>query len=495
MAVTEKNEKNATSTPSALVGRWRRRFAMRLFITDLVAVVVAVYGSQLVRFGTRVVELDIPRDRVHEFEISYTSVSVVLIVAWMLSLEFFDTRDHKIIGSGSLEYKRIADATVRIFGVLAIIAFLLQSQIGRGYLLIALPAGLVLLLLGRWSWRQWLNRKRAAGEYLYRALLLGERGKSRHVAQQMKRDGESGFHLVGAITEHGTTSQEIAPGIPVLGDYANVLETIEAARADTVILTGADTIDPRHMRQLGWDLEARSMSLIVAPALTDVAGPRIHARPVAGLPLIHVDYPAFEGRKQVSKRLFDIIGSLALIVLSSPIMLAVAVAVTLSSPGRVFYSQERVGLRGEPFRMLKFRSMVQGADDQLQSLLDAQGTSDRPLFKINNDPRITPVGRFIRRYSLDELPQFLNVLRGDMSLVGPRPQREAEVELYDDAARRRLMMKPGISGLWQVSGRSDLDWEDAIRLDLYYVENWSITSDLIILWRTVRAVMRPVGAR
>jgi exopolysaccharide biosynthesis polyprenyl glycosylphosphotransferase len=480
-----------TTTASEVVARWQRSFATRLFITDLAAIVVAVYGSQLIRFGTRVVELEIPRARVQDFAVSYTTVSLVLVAAWMLSLEFFATRDHKIIGSGSLEYKRIADATIRLFGFLAIIAFLLQSEVGRGYLLIALPVGLVLLFVGRWSWRQWLNGRRASGDYLYRALLMGDRLKSEHVAQQMKRDGGSGIQIIGAITEHGDTTHQLASGIPVLAGYAGALEAIDMAGADTIILTGADTIDPRQMRQLGWDLEARSMSLIVAPALTDVAGPRIHARPVAGLPLIHVDYPAFEGRKQVSKRIFDVVASLALIALSSPIMLAVAIAVKITSPGPVFYSQERIGAGGQPFPMLKFRSMEQGADDQLKTLLDAQGTSDRPLFKINDDPRITPVGRFIRRYSLDEVPQFFNVLRGDMSLVGPRPQREAEVALYDDAAHRRLMMKPGISGLWQVSGRSNLEWDDAIRLDLYYVENWSITGDIVILWRTLRAVAAP----
>ncbi|MCA1305494.1 exopolysaccharide biosynthesis polyprenyl glycosylphosphotransferase [Microbacterium esteraromaticum] len=230
------------------------------------------------------------------------------------------------------------------------------------------------------------------------------------------------------------------------------------------------------------------------PSLTDVAGPRIHTRPVAGLPLIHVEYPRFEGRQRLAKRSFDIIGSLALIVLFAPVMAAVAVAVKATSKGPVFYSQERVGLRGKPFRMFKFRSMIVGADDHLQSLLDQQGTSDQPLFKVTDDPRITPVGRFIRRYSLDELPQFFNALLGTMSLVGPRPQRAAEVELYDDDAHRRLHMKPGITGLWQVGGRSDLSWNDAIRLDLYYVENWSVASDVIVVARTAAAVVKPSGA-
>ncbi|MFI5429457.1 sugar transferase [Aeromicrobium sp. UC242_57] len=175
-------------------------------------------------------------------------------------------------------------------------------------------------------------------------------------------------------------------------------------------------------------------------------------------------------------------------------MLGVAVAVKLTSPGTVFFKHERIGRDGKPFKMIKFRSMRSGSDAQLQSLLDAQGTAGTPLFKITNDPRITRVGGFIRRFSIDELPQLINVVKGDMSLVGPRPQQAEEVELYDDAAHRRLHVRPGMTGLWQVSGRSDLSWEEAIRLDTSYVENWSMTADLLILWRTVRAVLGSDGA-
>jgi exopolysaccharide biosynthesis polyprenyl glycosylphosphotransferase len=209
------------------------------------------------------------------------------------------------------------------------------------------------------------------------------------------------------------------------------------------------------------------------------------------MPLIHVSYPAFEGVKRLSKRVFDLVGSTLLILATSPILIAVAIAVKRSSPGNIIYRQQRIGRGGVSFGMLKFRSMAQDADDQLESLLDAQGKSDTPLFKVTNDPRITPIGHTLRRYSLDELPQLFNVFLGEMSLVGPRPQRAAEVALYDDAAHRRLIMKPGMSGLWQVSGRSNLSWEDSIRLDLYYVENWSLTTDITILWRTVRAVVTP----
>jgi len=173
----------------------------------------------------------------------------------------------------------------------------------------------------------------------------------------------------------------------------------------------------------------------------------------------------------------------------------VAVAVKLTSKGPVFFRQERVGINGEMFRMIKFRSMVVDAEARLASLREEQhDAGNQVLFKIKNDPRITKVGKFIRRFSIDELPQLFNVVIGDMSLVGPRPPLMAEVELYGDEARRRLLVKPGMTGLWQVSGRSDLTWDDTVRLDVYYVENWSITGDLVILWKTAKAVVSSSGA-
>ena len=225
-----------------------------------------------------------------------------------------------------------------------------------------------------------------------------------------------------------------------------------------------------------------------------MAGSRIHTRPVSGLPLIHVETPSYDGPRRFAKRAFDLVFATGLTVLLAPLFLVTALLIKLSSRGPVFYGQERIGLSGEPFTMLKFRSMVTDADARHAALVAEHGGGSTPLFKLKHDPRITPIGRFIRRYSIDELPQLLNVFAGDMSLVGPRPQVDGEVRLYDSKASRRLAVKPGMSGLWQVSGRSNLTWEDSIRLDLYYVENWSVTSDLVILLRTARAVLAHDGA-
>ncbi|MFC7788628.1 sugar transferase [Microbacterium sp. MAHUQ-60] len=454
--------------------------------------ILAVFGAHLLRFGLSNEPLTIG-DKTFDVEIGYFVTSLLFVVGWLFALQIFGTRDESVLGGGSAEYRQIVDATVRVFGTLAILALLFQIQFGRFYLLMALPAGLVLLVLTRWMWRRWLHRQRARGRFMQRAIVIGDRHKATHIADKITREPNSGIRIIGAVTTHGT-QEPLMEDVPVLGDFDDVLEIIDSHNIDSVILSTSDAITPKRTRQFGWALDQKRIGLIVAPALTDIAGPRIHTRPVAGLPLIHVEYPRFEGRERIAKRAFDILGSLGLIVLFSPVMIAVAIAVKMTSKGPIFYSQERIGLHGKPFRMLKFRSMVVGADDELQSLLDQQGTSDRPLFKVNNDPRITPVGRFIRRYSLDELPQFFNTLIGTMSLVGPRPQREAEVALYDDDAHRRLFMKPGITGLWQVSGRSDLSWDDAIRLDLYYVENWSVTSDIVVVARTLAAIIRPTGA-
>ena len=469
---------------------WQRAYARRLLYTDLIVVVASVFGSQFLWFGTRAVDLNSSVN----FGVTYSSVSVAVAAVWLAMLGAYGTRDLQLVGNGTLEYKRVLDSTVRVFGAFAIVAYLLNIELARGYFLTALPVGLFAMLFARWAWRRWLRTQQNRGSHVSRVVIVGQRAKSHHVAQTIQRAEGTGLLLVGALTEGGTSESELLPGIPVLGGFESVLIAISEALADTVILTGADDISPRDMRQLGCDLAAREVNLIVAPTLTDVAGPRIHSRPVAGLPLIYVEYPTFDRMKRIMKRSFDLVGAGTLLLLTSPILLAVAISIKTSSPGDIIYRQERIGRQGKPFGMLKFRSMVSDADDQLESLLDAQGTSHQPLFKISNDPRITRVGHFIRRTSLDEFPQLLNVLRGQMSLVGPRPQRAAEVAMYDDAAQRRLMMKPGMSGLWQVSGRSRLSWDDSIRLDLYYIENWSMTVDLIILWRTVRAVSTSDGA-
>ncbi|MFT4305508.1 MAG: sugar transferase [Microbacterium sp.] len=466
--------------------RWPQRYANRLFFGDLLVISFTLICFRMLSLPDAIgsVSWDGP------LRISYWAVLIVVGVIWLIALDAAGTRDQHTVGHGIVEYQRIVRASLAAWASVLAIAFFLQMDLARSLFLIALPFGVVLLMLSRWTWRQWLRRQQRHRSFVHRAVVIGEQGKIAHVTHMIDRSEGTGLHLVGAITAGGERNLSIS-GLPVVGAYGDAADAVAASDADTVIIAGADDLDPMTMRRLSWEMADRDVDWVVAPALTDIAGSRIHARPVAGLPLVHVSFPKMEGANRFFKRAFDLAGSLILIVLLSPVMAAVAVAVKVDSHGPLLYTQERIGRRGKPFRMIKFRSMRADADDQLAGLLDVQGTATRPLFKVIDDPRVTRVGRFMRRHSLDELPQLFNVVRGELSLVGPRPQRAEEVALYDDAAHRRLLVKPGMSGLWQVSGRSKLDWEDALRLDLYYVENWSFTQDIIILLRTVRAVVAP----
>jgi exopolysaccharide biosynthesis polyprenyl glycosylphosphotransferase len=291
-------------------------------------------------------------------------------------------------------------------------------------------------------------------------------------------------------------AEDPASRLPILGyqpDTASILAAIDACQADAVAVSAGVQLHPQTLRHLGWELAARNVGLIMAPALTDIAGPRIHTQQVAGLPLIHVTTPTLEGGQRVAKRLFDVAISGMMILVLSPLMLIIALLVKLDSPGPVLFVQDRVGMEGKHFGMLKFRSMAVDAEARLGELAH-QNQGNGLLFKMKNDPRVTRIGGFLRKYSLDELPQLINIFAGSMSLVGPRPPLPREVEAYEHDVRRRLLVKPGLTGLWQVSGRSNLSWQDSVRLDLYYVENWSLAGDLVIILRTVRAVFRSTGA-
>lgn len=344
--------------------------------------------------------------------------------------------------------------------------------------------------------RQHLSVDRSVGQSVSRVLLIGGPGAVAHLASSLARTKQAGYLPVAAYTPGVSANAAPEPlfELPILGSEAAtepILAAIDECRADAVAVSAGVQLHPQTLRHLGWELAARNVDLIMAPALTDVAGPRIHTQQVAGLPLIHVTTPTLEGGQGVAKRLFDIVFSALAIVLLSPVMLCLAILIKLEGTGPVLFLQERVGLEGKSFRMVKFRSMVVDAEIRLAELT---GDGDGVLFKLKKDPRVTKVGGILRKLSLDELPQLFNIFAGSMSLVGPRPPLPREVEAYEHDVRRRLLVKPGLTGLWQVSGRSNLSWQDSVRLDLYYVENWSLAGDLVILLRTVRAVIRGTGA-
>jgi exopolysaccharide biosynthesis polyprenyl glycosylphosphotransferase len=281
---------------------------------------------------------------------------------------------------------------------------------------------------------------------------------------------------------------------PVLGSLTQVIESIATCAADTVAVTAGPGMTPEVLRRLSWDLEGSGVDLVVAPALLDVAGPRILARPVAGLPFLHVEEPELSGPRQLLKATVEWAVATVAFVLVSPILVVLCLAVRLDSPGSPVFRQMRVGRDGREFTVFKLRTMYVDAELRLESLREHNENADGLLFKMREDPRVTRVGKFLRRWSLDEVPQLWNVVRGDMSLVGPRPPLPREVSQYDREVSRRLLVRPGITGLWQVSGRSDLSWKESVRLDLYYVENWSLALDAMVVWKTVFAIFRREGA-
>jgi exopolysaccharide biosynthesis polyprenyl glycosylphosphotransferase len=355
------------------------------------------------------------------------------------------------------------------------------------------------LLVSRGLWRHYIAARRARGKCQTMVLAIGDRKGVSQLAQELTRNPRDGYVVVGAGIpgygpHRGKTLLVHGREIPILGDETHALAAIGRCGADTVALTGTERFGAQGIKQLMWRLETMDVDLVVAPGMIDVAEGRLTLRPVAGFPLLHVEKPQYQGAKCFQKRAFDFCFALAALIGTSPILIASAIAIKLTSKGPVFYPSERIGLDGKPFTMVKFRTMVDGADSQIQDLQSLNESPGGVLFKMRQDPRVTSVGRILRRLSIDELPQFINVLKQDMSVVGPRPPLRREVMKYNGDVKRRLLVKPGVTGLWQVNGRSDLPWDESVRLDLSYVDNWSMAGDLLLIAKTLKAVLASDGA-
>ncbi len=475
---------------------WNNKAVKALSLTDAAAIAIAVASAQFLRFGRDGSELLPFRGN---DSIAYGIISFLLATTWWIAMWLGGARDSRILGAGNDEYRKVISSSLWVFAGIAILAYASKVQLARGYVLIAAPLGIVLLLAQRLMFRRWIINRRRDGGALIRALIIGDAESTAHLVGTMERARNYGYVPAGVYFAGLPDAEKLAShgNVPILGHSPNLVKIMEVVREhaiDVVAMSTGHLIWPRNMRKLGWLLAEERVGLMMAPALTDIAGPRFHTQPLNGLPLIHVSAPRMGGPAAFTKRVLDILGSAAGLLVLAPLLMCLAVMVKIDSPhGPIFFSQKRVGHRGRTFSMFKFRSMVPNAEELKAQLLE-QNQGQGVLFKMVNDPRVTRVGRFMRRYSLDELPQLWNVLIGDMSLVGPRPPLDDEVQRYEEDVHRRLLVKPGITGLWQVSGRSNLSWEESTRLDLYYVENWSVIGDLIVLCKTVRAVVGKDGA-
>lgn len=458
---------------------WTKGYLRGVALADLGCAVLGVFTAAQARFGSNVTPM-------------YLALSLAMPVLWLVALWMAGAYDARFIGTGSDEYRKVLTAGVSLTAAVAIFSYAINLELSRAYVVIALPSITVFDLLARFAMRKRLHHHRVRGERLHNVVAVGHELAVADLVTELGRDSYHGLTVVGACVVRPGELDELA-GVPVYGGLDDITAAVKAFGADTVAVTACPEMDGIRLRQLAWELEKTGTDLCVSPALLDVAGPRTTIRPTAGLTLLHVDHPQLAGGRLVLKGLFDRCAAAAALFILAPVLATLAAAVWLHDRGPALFSQIRVGKDGQAFRMYKFRTMVVDAEKRKEELLPTND-SDGVLFKLRRDPRVTVVGQHLRRLSLDELPQLFNVFLGQMSLVGPRPALPSEAEKYAEHVRRRLVVKPGLTGLWQVNGRSDLTWEESVRLDLRYVENWSFALDLQILWKTISVMARGSGA-
>ncbi|MBM7785650.1 sugar transferase [Tenggerimyces flavus] len=459
---------------------WERRYQRQLVALDLALVALAGWLAYVLRFG-------------FEAELKHVAIAVVLPFAWLVAMQAGRGYEQRYLYVGSDEYRRVLAVGATLIALLATVSYATMAEISRIYMVTALVLAAGLDLTGRYALRRILHHRWRSGRNLHRVVLVGYERTVAEASRRLAADQRHGLQVVAACLPPDRNRHRLSDvDVPVLGTFLDIPDAVEAARADTVAVLPCPEMDGLALRRLAWELEQSQTRLLISPGLLDVAGPRTTVRPMSGLPLLHVEHAELSGPRRIVKALLDrVLAAVATLVLA-PLLLLIALAIHLDSNGSALFRQVRVGKGGKEFVVYKFRTMVSDAEAQLDELEGDDGNG--VLFKLRRDPRVTRVGRLLRRTSLDELPQLLNVLRGEMSLVGPRPPLPVEVDRYGVDVRRRLAVRPGITGLWQVSGRSDLSWDESVRLDLTYVENWTFWLDLVILVKTVRAVAKGTGA-
>lgn len=451
----------------------------RILATDGIIIALSTLLAFLVRFGENV-----------DSSIALGPIQVVgtlLPVFWLLVLIFMGAYDRRNLFVGLTEYSRVVLSAIIVLAVVATVSFLLKLDTSRAYVLVTIPVGMLGLLVERWIWRRRLLSRRRRGIGLAPTLIVGDPDERASLKSAMAGRPWAGYRPVGELSR--PTDQD------AWGQWFDGLAIeLERTGASALALAGSSASDAGFVRELSWRIEGEGVDLLVGAGMGTTTGPRVTLRVASGLPMLHLDEVALRNTQRVAKRTLDVAGASLGLVLLTPLFVAIAIAIVVNSGRPVFFRQRRAGRDQEVFRMWKFRTMTNGADQQREALREAHGATG-PIFKADDDPRVTRVGRFLRRWSLDELPQLINVLTGTMSLVGPRPHPLDDVQRYGDRDLRRLIAKPGMTGLWQVAGRSDLTWDASIELDLLYIENWTFIGDLAILARTVQAVLQGSGAR
>jgi exopolysaccharide biosynthesis polyprenyl glycosylphosphotransferase len=460
--------------------RWVAKYRWAALGGDLIAALVGVSLALVARFGAQI-------------NVGYFVLGAVLPVAWLACVALERGYETRYFGTGPEEFRSILRGAVALTALIAVTSYATKSNVARGFVVLAVPMTCLAALLVRWLLHRSLASRRFVGRCMRRVLIVGRNEQVATLMRHLEERPADGYTVVATCLPRGSVEEPDAGSDKLGRTEVDILAAVDMYAVDVVAVAADPELGGQSLRRLSWALEQRGIDLVVSPGIVEVAGPRISIRPVAGLSLLHLERPSVSGGPHLLKNIFDRVVGFFLLLLAAPILLVAAVLVKFTSRGPVLFRQTRVGRAGDEFSMLKFRSMVVDAEERKAELHELSDGND-VLFKLRDDPRVTRVGRYLRRFSVDELPQLVNVLRGEMSLVGPRPPLATEVATYaiDDA--RRMLVKPGLTGLWQVSGRSDLTWEESVRLDLRYVDNWSIALDLLILWKTARAVFGRDGA-
>lgn len=430
-------------------------------------------------------------------------------VIGLLCLAFAGAYHRHVMAEGYELYTKLINAAIFTIVLASCVAFMLNLQLPRTALIIAPLVGLVCELVARWMMRCLLHHHRRRGECKYTTVIVGSSEGINRTLRLMRRNSALGYMPVAVcpiapdprmddayVVTNFVADPDIegADKLRVLSFGSRFARTIERMGVQEVYIADVLSRDSKLLHAMSLAVESLGIELAISVSLADVGGHRLHLRNSAEQQVLIASLPQYRTTTYVIKRIIDIVLSAVALIVSSPIMLGVAIAIKLDDGGPVLFKQTRVGIHGKPFTMYKFRSMVTNAEEIKAKLAAESGQTNRFIFKLKDDPRITKVGKFIRKTSLDEFPQFFNVFKGDMSLVGPRPALPDEVARYGSLYSTRLLVKPGITGPWQVSGRSDLSQEQSEFLDVSYIENWSITGDLAILAKTVMVVFRGTGS-
>ena len=467
---------------------WSRWYAAVLVALDVAAIGIAARAASAAGLAISLSVNGTPQRRPH------VVTMLVLSAAWLMVLGFSGAYRRRWLGTGSEEFRRVFEGAGRFLAVVALATFLLDVRLGRSFVAVTIVLAAVTSVALRCVLRRWLHSRRARGRFMKRVVIVGPRSDCSELAHCLLSTPHAGLLPVGACC--GETAEDLAVAgalMPVLGEPARALNAALSLQADAIAIAGAGSLEELELGRLAAQLEGTEIELLVHSGVAGVVRPQISVHPVFDLPLVQVEELGLKGLPRVVKGAADrLVAFVALLVLA-PFLVVISLVIRVSSRGPVIFRQVRVGLGGRHFKVWKFRTMVRDAESRLSSLMHLN-EQDGVLFKMRNDPRVTRVGRVLRRWSLDELPQLWNVLRGDMSLVGPRPPIPSEVARYEDRVHPRLLVKPGMTGLWQVSGRAELLWEEAVRLDLHYAEHWSLSMDAAILGRTCMAVVRQRGA-